>query len=272
MSQAAADDMHVVVAEAAKADEPSFENFVKLMHKKMPPEIIKDIEEWLWEIVFCPGYLYLHSPKQQYACCPPPTDKGSVRPALLCLSRNIKAKYETRMWSENTWVVHIGLPVPAVHFVDQLPAEAKNSIKKVHLKFGHLGDRFGQRGTQPEPEPVPSGLRESHMLGVCFFVGSGSSFNRPDNSWSIISNRIRELPVSYLVVDIRDCHASEIKDDTIDACYRAASSLARWPMERIPEFELLARNELTAPRIGFRSTRFEDIEDEVDMRLWSGRD
>ena len=51
-STAAADDTPVVVAEASKADDPSFEDFVKLMHQKMPPEIIKDIEEWLYEIVF----------------------------------------------------------------------------------------------------------------------------------------------------------------------------------------------------------------------------
>lgn len=271
ISTAAADNTHVVMAETSKADDPSFEDFVKLMHKKMPPEIIKDIEEWLYEIIFCPGYLYLHSPKHQYSCCPPPTDKGSARPALLCLSRNIRTKYETRMWNENTWVVHVGVPVPSLHFVDQLPAEAKNHIQKVHLKFGHLGDRLGHLGTQPEPEPVPSRSSGSHTPGTCSFASSMPLDARKGEEWSVIPNRIRELPVSHLVVDVRDCHASEIEDDTIDACYRAASSLARWPMQRIPEFELLAANEFKAPRIGFRTTWFEDIEDEVYMRLWSGK-
>ena len=212
----------MVVAEASKADDPSFEDFVKLMHQKMPPEIIKDIEEWLYEIVFCQGYLYLHSPKQQYACCPPPTDKGSARPALLCLSRNIKAKYETRMWSENTWVVHVGLPVPAVHFVDQLPSEAKNYMKKVHLKFGHLGTQAESNPTTPSYIPVS-----------CFAY----TYREPKEELSGISDFITEFPLRYLVIDLKECHGSATRHD---ACWRAAESLGAWPKEKMmPEVKVL---------------------------------
>ncbi|KAL9631796.1 MAG: hypothetical protein Q9204_004068, partial [Flavoplaca sp. TL-2023a] len=228
MWQAATDDTPGVVAEAAKADDASFEDFVKLMHKKMPLEIIKDIEEWLYEIVFCPGYLYVHSPKQQYACCPLPTDKVSARPALLCLSRNIKTKYETRMWSENTWVVHVGLPVHAVHFVDQLPTEAKNFIKRVHLKFGHLG-------TQPESNPTtPS------CIPVPYFV---YAYPDPKEERPTTSDRTTELLLRYLLIDLKECHGLGVRDN---ACLRATISLGAWPMEKtMPEVKVLASTEKT---------------------------
>ncbi|KAL8653391.1 MAG: hypothetical protein Q9226_003868 [Calogaya cf. arnoldii] len=106
-----------------------------------------DSEDWLYEIVFCPGYVYFGRHRNQHATfCSLPTKSNVARPSLLCLSKRIKEKYQTRMWSENTWVLH-GSPTPPVNFyssvpyLDRISYKARQHIQKMHLKFGHLADK-----------------------------------------------------------------------------------------------------------------------------------
>ncbi|KAI4234947.1 MAG: hypothetical protein L6R40_006615, partial [Gallowayella cf. fulva] len=75
---------------------PDFERFVELMYGKLPPELIDQIEEFVYEMVFCPGYI---SEDRSY--------KGSknARPELLLLSKGIFQKYHKRTCTENTWVI-----------------------------------------------------------------------------------------------------------------------------------------------------------------------
>ena len=130
------------------------------------------------------------------------------------------------MWSENTWVVHVGLPVPAVHFVDQLPAQAKNYMKKVHLKFGHLGTPAESNPTTPSYIPVP------------YFV---YAYPEPKEERPTTSGRTTELLLRHLLIDLKDYHGLGVRDN---ACYRATISLGTWPTENtMPEVKVLANTE-----------------------------
>ncbi|KAI4223004.1 MAG: hypothetical protein L6R36_005738 [Xanthoria steineri] len=132
-----------------------FDTFVNLMYRKLPQELIDNIEYWLYETAFCPGYLYPHRQQKKHSkCCPWPKDVDVVaRPALLGLSKAIKAKYETRMWSENVWVINTGEVEDSLAFIHQLPREAREKyIQKVHLSLTICDlDRFSSETQQHQP-------------------------------------------------------------------------------------------------------------------------
>lgn len=73
------------------------------MYKKCPQEVVDHIQYWLFEIVFCPGHLYINRYPGIETCGWPKTSPG--RPTLLSLSKGILSKYEQRLWTENTFIL-----------------------------------------------------------------------------------------------------------------------------------------------------------------------
>ncbi|KAL8976115.1 MAG: hypothetical protein Q9205_007817, partial [Flavoplaca limonia] len=126
------------VTDQKQPNNQSFDEFIELFHQKLPQEVIDGVEYWLYEMAFCPDYLYPHRQRRiNGKCCVWPEKADIVaRPALLGLSKAIKAKYEPRMWRENTWVISTGGVKETMAFLDQLPAKAKEKhICKVQLSL-----------------------------------------------------------------------------------------------------------------------------------------
>ena len=73
------------------------------MNKKCPQEVVDQIQYWLFEIVFCPGHLYINRYPEIETCGWPKTSPG--RPALLSLSKGIQSKYEQRLRTENAFIL-----------------------------------------------------------------------------------------------------------------------------------------------------------------------
>ncbi|KAL8755382.1 MAG: hypothetical protein Q9199_003675 [Rusavskia elegans] len=46
------------VSDSQEPKDREFTTFVKLMYRKLPQELIDNVEYWLYETAFCPGYLY----------------------------------------------------------------------------------------------------------------------------------------------------------------------------------------------------------------------
>ncbi|KAL8846868.1 MAG: hypothetical protein Q9221_008067 [Calogaya cf. arnoldii] len=201
-------------------NDQDFDNLINLMYQNLPQELIDNVEYWLYEIVFCPGYLYPYHPKEQYTECCPVLTKGydPARPALLCLSKSIKAKYEVRMWSENTWVILAESPIPEpVSLLEGRPANAQKYIRKVHLKFRHLA-----RETQERP-------RSYHEVPARYLPLNFEC----EWEW----NRVKALYLRRLVLDFTECHLRWREES---ASVRTAHALMHWPKGNMPEWEVLA--------------------------------
>ncbi|KAI4281725.1 MAG: hypothetical protein L6R38_003475 [Xanthoria sp. 2 TBL-2021] len=125
-------------SDAQQPKDQEFDTFVELIYRKLPQELIDNVEYWLFETVFCPGCLYPHRQQKNHAkCCLWPKEANVVaRPALLSLSKSIKAKCETWMCSENVWVIGTGEINDSLAFMEQLPIKAREKyIQKVYLSF-----------------------------------------------------------------------------------------------------------------------------------------
>ncbi|KAL8648368.1 MAG: hypothetical protein Q9226_006022 [Calogaya cf. arnoldii] len=190
--------------QAPEPHDHEFDKLIKLMDHKLPQELIDNVEYWLYELVFCPGYLYPYYSGRRYATycsVPPKTDRA--RPDLLCLNKSIKAKYETRLWRENTWVIVAGVPTPSVTFLEKRFTDARQYIQKVHVKIGH--PRY--------PTPLEFGFY---------------------SEWELVT----ALPLQRLVLDYTECHLEWSEEP---ASLLAVRNPLSWPKNKVmPELEVLA--------------------------------
>ncbi|KAL8779963.1 MAG: hypothetical protein Q9213_006688 [Squamulea squamosa] len=127
-----------------------------MMLRKLRLELVNQVEEWFYELVFCPGYVYLLGK--------PPILEGrearawaerrnmTARPALLTLSRGIHARYEERMYTENTFV--IGTSYDSGRLLAQrLVVKHWQEIRKFDIVFGfreRLGSDISKVPATPE--------------------------------------------------------------------------------------------------------------------------
>ncbi|KAL8647011.1 MAG: hypothetical protein Q9226_006609 [Calogaya cf. arnoldii] len=83
-----------------------YDKLITLMYVKLPQELLDKIKHMLFESAFCPGFVFPH---QQSSSTDTILWKGrsydKVKPQLLSISKTILAKYERRMWDENTFVI-----------------------------------------------------------------------------------------------------------------------------------------------------------------------
>ncbi|KAL8787209.1 MAG: hypothetical protein Q9213_002320 [Squamulea squamosa] len=88
------------------------EDVCTMMLRKLPQELVDMVEEWIYEISFCPGYLYpageplpFSTPDGQPQHESRKRRNQIASPRLLTLSRFVKNKYRTRMYTDNIVVI-----------------------------------------------------------------------------------------------------------------------------------------------------------------------
>ncbi|KAL8716959.1 MAG: hypothetical protein Q9181_008374, partial [Wetmoreana brouardii] len=98
---------------------------------KLPQELFDQVIVDVLELALLPGAVF---PQQK----PQGEDKikwqnrqyDVVLPGLLTLNKFVLAKYEQRMWRENVFVIGQGDWQDTTAFLDQMPQEACNHIRK----------------------------------------------------------------------------------------------------------------------------------------------
>ncbi|KAL8890073.1 MAG: hypothetical protein Q9215_002754 [Flavoplaca cf. flavocitrina] len=197
------------VTDQKQPNNQSFDKFIELFHQKLPQEVIDGVEYWLYEMAFCPGYLYPHRQRRiNGKCCVWPEKADIVaRPALLGLSKAIKAKYEPRMWRENTWVISTGGVKETMAFLDQLPAKAKEKhICKVQLSLRTCDVDEGLADLQ----------RQRHEEVLCAKKLGRRTYYHTDVQGKRVNSKCRDiwyakwrlvksLPLQYLLLDLSEC-------------------------------------------------------------------
>ncbi|KAL8928620.1 MAG: hypothetical protein Q9172_000835 [Xanthocarpia lactea] len=125
------DDSMGATGEAAK-----YNQLVRLMYAKLPQELLDKLVEWVFEIAFCPGFVF---PRQKTYLINTTEWHGEsynvAKPELLSVNKTILARYQTPMWTENTFVIGVGEPSYTTDFLQQVPSEAHRHIQKVHITF-----------------------------------------------------------------------------------------------------------------------------------------
>lgn len=110
----------------------------KLMHEKFPQELVDLVEYWLYEVIFCPRYI--HSQRRNEGrrqCRGYPAEVPKVaKPVYLVLSKDIKAKYEARLWGENILFVNAAGRGCSINSFDKLLFRPQRKcIQYIHMKF-----------------------------------------------------------------------------------------------------------------------------------------
>lgn len=225
-------------SDAQESKDREFDNFVNLMYRKLPQELVDNVEYWLYETAFCSGYLYPHRRQKKHSlCCPWPKEVDIVaRPALLGLSKAIKAKYETRMWSENIWVINAGEAQDSLGFIVQLPIEAeKKYIRKLHLHFTICGlDRLWSR-SQPQPHGDARCVKRLHPRSLEFAPSWASDLQQV---WGRTLAIVSPLPLRLLILDFTDCDIGEVYWEAGIAKFAEIISNLAQSME-VPDFRVL---------------------------------
>ncbi|KAL9631795.1 MAG: hypothetical protein Q9204_004067 [Flavoplaca sp. TL-2023a] len=201
-------DHHVTDPE--KPNNQSFDDFIELFRQKLPQEVIDEVEYWLYEMVFCPGYLYLHRQQRiNKNCCVWPEKADIVaRPALLGLSKAIKTKYQTRMWSENTWVISTGGLEETMAFLDQLPTEAKEKhICKVQLSFRTCDVDEGLADLQRQRHEEVLCAKKSGPRTYYYTDVQGKRVNSNcEQIWFAKRRLVKSLLLQHFLLDLSECY------------------------------------------------------------------
>ncbi|KAI4258797.1 MAG: hypothetical protein L6R42_004898 [Xanthoria sp. 1 TBL-2021] len=104
--------------------DPQYDHLITLLHTKIPQELLDQIENTVYEMVFCPGYLYFNVSGQENADTDVQKSTKVARPELLCLSKSVHRRYAVRMWQENICIVK---------------TESGRMLEITHVK-GHLAE------------------------------------------------------------------------------------------------------------------------------------
>ncbi|KAL8682993.1 MAG: hypothetical protein Q9186_000988 [Xanthomendoza sp. 1 TL-2023] len=117
-------------------DPSQYDKLIHTLHHKVPREIYDKIQEDFLELAFHPGFVF---PQQFTYTKHTFIWKGKsypvAKPGLLCLNSDILATYQKRLWSENTFVIGVGIPSYTTDFLGLLPQGAHQHIRKVYLSF-----------------------------------------------------------------------------------------------------------------------------------------
>ncbi|KAL8652588.1 MAG: hypothetical protein Q9226_004206, partial [Calogaya cf. arnoldii] len=208
-----------------KPDGQDFDRFVMLMRQKLPQEMIDTIE-----------------------------------PGLLGPSKAIKAKYETRMWSENIWVINTGEADDSMAFLLQLPDDAREKyIQNVHLNFTICDANESGTGLQHpkhglvfcakmiEPKPKTEDIDADGSLSKA----KDDSCHRPFGIWWKKWILVDRLPLRHLLLDFSKCYdlgdrwRGNLLVEIMASCHKPSASDVR----------IFAPDELIASYIHAKVTR-----------------
>ncbi|KAI4166978.1 MAG: hypothetical protein LQ343_007583 [Gyalolechia ehrenbergii] len=84
----------------------SYAHLVHLMKTKLPQEIVDLIEETVFQHAFCPGVVFFpHQPYHKDTVMWEGKTYYAVRPELLALSKAVHLKWQSRLWTDNIYVL-----------------------------------------------------------------------------------------------------------------------------------------------------------------------
>ncbi|KAI4279618.1 MAG: hypothetical protein L6R38_005007 [Xanthoria sp. 2 TBL-2021] len=199
-----------------------YASLVTMMYAKLPQELLDTIVDILFESAFCPGVVF---PQQKISSTGTITWEGKrydkIKPQLLSVSKTILAKYQMRMWKENTFVIGIGDASKTTAFLGPYNERRYMDVdyrpfQKVYLRFTykdhvqdwmadmpHDKDNIIAEDLEPyyEPRTIRNLWRSIPNIRSVECVESKLLFIWTEKSWDIIN-----LPFDEVTLDFTECY------------------------------------------------------------------
>ncbi|KAI4268364.1 MAG: hypothetical protein LQ337_007885 [Flavoplaca oasis] len=109
-----------------------YSHLIHLLHTRLPQELFDQIKYTVYEMLFCPGHVYLDVSSKDTEAIEENVPKFQrplevARPEMLCLSKNTYQNFAVRMWQENVCIVKT----------------ESGKVRQMELVRGHLENPLG---------------------------------------------------------------------------------------------------------------------------------
>ncbi len=171
---------------------PAIDSLSQLIHR-LPQELFDQIQETVLDLVFCPGFIFPHRQNNQGFHDWKGKRYKTARPQLLCISKAIHKKYQTRIFSENVVVMAPGRAHRTLELFGLRSEGAPLVIRRAYVMFSN---------------------KDSNEVWA-EIVDSQEEFTRPTNAYATLVCRwiakyesIIELPLAELTLDFTECYGA----------------------------------------------------------------
>ncbi|KAL8767559.1 MAG: hypothetical protein Q9209_005976 [Squamulea sp. 1 TL-2023] len=175
-----------------------------MMLRKLPQELVDMVEEWVYEISFCPGYIYpageplpFSTPEGQRPHEYKERRNKIVSPRLLTLSRSVQGKYQTRMYTDNVVVIDRNR---CKCFSDIPYGSVAYPMRKFEVIFGKADPAIVRNNAVPDPH-IRNQIYTMRLLWYWDSIW--------DTLWGRYWDAAEFSKVSQLTMDFRECYDSE---------------------------------------------------------------
>ncbi|KAI4260335.1 MAG: hypothetical protein L6R42_004090 [Xanthoria sp. 1 TBL-2021] len=182
----------------------------------LPQELFDKIQETVYELAFCPGFAFPHRQTNQGTYEWNGILYNTTRPQLLSISKAVLAKYSTKIFSENLFVVGSGMTQHTLCFLG-IGWRHPLPIRRAYASFRYrdLGEDWAK--LLPICEAIPTEedwvnlpyLKQKRHL-ESFDTRNDRSHRAAETKliglWSAKYWRLRQLPLDELTLDFTECY------------------------------------------------------------------
>lgn len=182
--------------------------------QSLPLELFDQIRETVYELAFCPGFAFPHRQNSQGTYEWNGTVYNTTRPQLLRVSKAVSESYQTKIFSENIFVVGPGQPDRTLRFLGltyPLP------IRRAHASFSYrdLGEDWAAQ--LPIGVAPPSEEDSANTPYLKWKIRRAAFNGKPEQSycaaqarliglWTAKYCRLMQLPLEELTLDFTECY------------------------------------------------------------------
>ncbi|CAO1604341.1 hypothetical protein XANCAGTX0491_007900 [Xanthoria calcicola] len=211
-----ASDTHLRQA-SPQATDAGFHRLQELI-QNLPLELFDQIQETVYELAFCPGFGFPHRQTSQGTCEWNGTLYNTTRPQLLRISKAVRESYQTRIFSENIFVIGPGQTHRTLRFLGIGERRHPLPIRSAHASFSYrdLGEDWAEHfpmcdvgGAPPSEEDwaTTQHLKEQKSrLDREADPSYALTLARLKDTWRAKYWRLMELPLEELTLDFTQCY------------------------------------------------------------------
>ncbi|KAI4222167.1 MAG: hypothetical protein L6R36_006362 [Xanthoria steineri] len=200
-----------------QATDAGFSRLQELI-QSLPLELFDQIRETVYELAFCPGFAFPHQQTSQGTCEWNGTVYNTTRPQLLCISKAVRERYQTKIFSENIFVVGPGQTHRTLRFLGVGERRHPLPIRSAHasLSYRDLGEDWAEQlpmcdvGGAPPSEEDWSTIQYLKQQNSWPDRWADQSYPatlaRLKGLWAAKYWRLMQLPLEELTVDFTECY------------------------------------------------------------------
>ncbi|KAI4232617.1 MAG: hypothetical protein LQ349_004890 [Xanthoria aureola] len=210
-----ASDTHLRPA-SLQATDAGFPRLQELI-QSLPLELFDQIRETVYELAFCPGFAFPHRQNSQGTYEWNGTVYNTILPQLLRISKDVRESYQTKIFSENIFVVGPGQTDRTLRFLGLGERRHPLPIRRAHASFSYrdLGEDWAEQ--LPIGVAPPSEEDSANPPYLKRKIRRAAFNGKPEQSycaaqarliglWIAKYGRLSQLPLEELTLDFTECY------------------------------------------------------------------